>query len=50
MVLFAGKNLDRIFVTTAKSDSLNIPKQTGGYIYEILDHNSQGLQANEYII
>jgi xylono-1,5-lactonase len=49
-VCFAGKNLDRIFVTTAKSDSLNIPKQTGGYIYEILDHNSQGLQANEYII
>lgn len=49
-VCFAGKNLDRMFVTTAKSDDFNISKQTGGHIYEILDQNCQGLQANEYII
>ncbi len=49
-VCFAGENLDRMFVTTAKRDGFDISKNKGGYIYEILDHNCQGLQANEFII
>ena len=49
-VCFGGENLDRMFVTTAKSDGFNISNDAGGHIYEILDHNRQGLKANEFLI
>ena len=49
-VCFGGKNLDRMFVTTAKSDGFDISKKTGGHIYEVLDHNRRGFESNEFII
>ena len=49
-VCFGGGDFNRMFVTTAKSDGFEISKQVGGHIYEILDHNCQGLKANEFII
>ena len=48
-ICFAGKDFNRMFVTAAKSDDFGISKR-GGHIYEILDHNYQGLQANEFIL
>ena len=49
-ICFGGKHLDRMFVTTAKSDGFDISKKTGGHIYEILDHNRRGIETNEFII
>ncbi len=49
-VCFGGKNLDRMFVTTAKSDGFDISKKIGGHIYEVLDHNRRGFKSNEFII
>ena len=49
-VCFGGEKLDRMFVTTAKSDGFQISHDSGGHIYEILDHNCQGLRANEFLL
>ena len=49
-VCFGGKNLKRMFVTTAKSDGFDFSKQTGGHIYEVLGHNRHGLEANIFKI
>ena len=51
-ISFAGRDLDKIFVTTANYNEFGStqPKQKRGYIYEILDHNCQGVLMNEYLI
>ncbi|MAG61008.1 hypothetical protein CL619_04435 [archaeon] len=51
-ISFAGNNLDKIFVTTAiqGDDDSTQSQLKSGYIYEILNHNCQGVLMNEYLI
>ena len=50
-VCFGGKYLDRMFVTTARSDGFrNFKGAGGGHIYEIFGHNSHGVVMNEFVL
>ena len=49
-ICFAGKSLDRLFVTTAKSNDSEDSNGKGGYIYEILNHNRKGLLSNNFFL
>jgi len=51
-ISFGGKLLDKLFVTTAIHDEGNSTgsQLKNGYVFEVLDHNSQGVLMNEYLI
>jgi len=49
-ICFAGKNLDRLFVTTARGSSIQKLEKNCGYIYEIIDHDCRGIFANEFLL
>jgi len=51
-ICFAGRNLDKIFITTANYNEFGPTqsKQKRGYIYEILDYDYKGVLANEFLI
>ena len=49
-VCFAGKNLDRFFVTTAAGSRFENLEKNSGYVYEILDHGCKGVIANEFLV
>ena len=51
-VCFAGKNLDRMFVTTAKTDDKSLKSSIikGGHVYEVFASNIKGVPTNKFLI
>jgi xylono-1,5-lactonase len=51
-VCYGGESLDRLFVTSAhNNDSMNhLLNNKNGNVFEIIDHNSQGVIMNEFVL